>query len=84
MDSAKDFFKNVLMFIFLTQRETDYEWRGAERGRHRILSRLHALSCLHRAQRGARTHGLPDHDLSQSRTLNQPSHPGTRQKIFKI
>ena len=47
-----------------------------ERGRHRIQSRLQALSCLHKAQRGAWTHGPRDHDLSRSRTLNRLSHPG--------
>uniref|UniRef100_A0ABI7WV76 Cyclin-like domain-containing protein n=1 Tax=Felis catus TaxID=9685 RepID=A0ABI7WV76_FELCA len=40
------------------ERETEYEWaRGRERGKHRIRSRLLALSCQHRARRGARTHG---------------------------
>ena len=40
------------------------------------LNRLQALSCQHRARRGARTHELWDHDLSLSRTLNRLSHPG--------
>ena len=30
-----------------------------------------------RAQCRARTHGLRDHDLNQSRMLNRLSHPGT-------
>ena len=59
------------------------EWRrGTERGRHRIQSRLQALSCQHRDRRGAQTHKLQDHDLSQSRTLNQLSHPGTPVYLF--
>ena len=33
-------------------------------------------SCQHRAGRGARTHKLQDHDLSQSLMLNWLSHPG--------
>ena len=59
------------------ERETEHEQgRGRERGRHRIPSRLQALSCQHRARRGARTHGPRDHDLSRSQTLNRLSHPG--------
>ena len=42
----------------------------SERGRHRIWNRLQALSCQHRARRGAQTHGPRDHDLSRSRPLN--------------
>ena len=34
------------------------------------------MSCQHRARRGARAHEPRDHDLSQSWTLNQWSHPG--------
>ena len=52
---------------------------GSERGRHRIRNRLQALSHQPRARRGARTHGPRDRDLSQSRPLNQLSHPGTPQ-----
>ena len=72
------FFKNVRCFyLFLRQRETEHEQgRVRERGRHRIRSRLQALSCQHRAWCGAQTHGLWDHDLSGSRTLNRLSHPG--------
>ena len=40
---------------------------GSERGRHGIRNRLQALSCQHRARRGARTHGPRDHDPSWSR-----------------
>ena len=45
------------MVIFETERETeteteDEQGRGKETGRHRIRSRLQALSCQHRAQRG--------------------------------
>ena len=50
-----------------TEREGDTE---SEAG-----SRLQALSCRHRARRGARTHGLCDHDLSRSQVLNLLSHP---------
>ena len=65
------------VYLFLRQRETGCErGRGRERGRHRIGNRLQALSCQHRAQHGARTHGPRDHDLSRSRPLNQLSHPG--------
>ena len=45
--------------------------------RHRIWSKLQALSCQHGARCGAQTHDLWDHDLSQSWTLNWLSHPDT-------
>ena len=38
---------------------------GSERGRHRIRNRLQALSCQHKARRGARTHGPRDRDLAE-------------------
>ena len=50
--------------------------RERERERPRIQSRLPALSCQHRARRGAQTHELRDHNLGQSQSLNQLSHPG--------
>ena len=43
------------MFIFEKECE---QVRDRERGRHRIRSRLQALSCQHRARRGARTHKI--------------------------
>ena len=71
----KKIFFNV--YLFLRQRETQHEWgRGRERGRHRIGSRLQALSHQPRARRGAQTRGPRDRDLSWSRTLNWLSHPG--------
>ena len=73
--SIFSFFK--CFYLFLKERETEREQgRSRERGRHRIWSRLQALSCQARARCGARTHELWDHDLSLSRTLNQLSHPG--------
>ena len=70
-------FFNVYLFLI------EHEWgRGRERGRPRIRSRLQALSCQHRARRGARTHRLRDHDLSRSRTLNRLSHPGALTNTF--
>ena len=39
-------------------------------------SRLQAPSCQHRARCGVWTHKPWDHDLSQSQTLSQLSHPG--------
>ena len=57
------FFKRF--YLFLGQRETEHErGRDRERGRHRIGSRLQALSHQPRAQRRARTHGPRDRDLS--------------------
>ena len=59
------FSKFFKMFIFDRERETEHEWgRGRERGRHRIGSRLQALSCQHRARPRAQTHKPRDHDLS--------------------
>ena len=70
----KNFF---LTFIHFWESETEHEWRrGRERGRHRIWSRLQALSHQHRAWCGAWTHKLRDHDLSRSQTLSRLSHPG--------
>ena len=82
-DKMPHIFKNFLMFIYLSERERESpskgcrQGRGRERGRHRIQSRLQALSCQHRAPHGARTHEPRDHDLSWSRALNWLSHPGT-------
>ena len=42
-----------LMFIYFWDRETEHErGRVRERGRHRMWSRLQALSCQHRADAG--------------------------------
>ena len=74
------FFLREIFFLMFFSREstrTREEGRNRERGRHRIGSRLQAPSCQRRARRGARTHGLRDHDLSRSRTLNRRrSRPG--------
>ena len=72
------------MFIYFWERQREHEQgrgRVRERGRHRIWSRLLALSCQHRARCGAWTHELWDHDLSQSQMLNQLSHPGTPRNL---
>ena len=73
------------MFIYYWETERDRAWGGeGQRGGDRIGSRLQDPSCQHRARHGARTHKLQDHDLNQSRTLNQLSHPGTPppKKVF--
>ena len=51
-----------------------------EGGRHRIPRKLQALSWHLRSLCRVQTHRLRDHDLSQSRTLNQLSHPGAHNK----
>ena len=73
----------IVLFFFLTfiyfwdrERQSMNRGRSRERGRHRIWNRLQDLRCQHRSRRGAQTHGPWDHDLSRSRTLNRPSHPG--------
>ena len=71
-------FKNFFLLIFIFERKTEHEWgRGRERGRHRIQSRLQALSCQHRARCRVQTHEPWGHDLSRSWTLNWLNHPGT-------
>ena len=53
------FIKIFLMFIYFWERERDRIWVGKGqkgRGRHRVWNRLQALSCQHRARRGAQTH----------------------------
>ena len=70
-----------LMFIYFWDREREQE-RGRERRKHKIWSRLQALSCQLRVQNGAQIYELRDHDLSQSQTLNQLSHLGTPKYIF--
>ena len=64
LKSVRFFFFST--FIYFWDRETEHErGRGRERGRHRIGSRLQALSHQPRARRGARTHGLRDRDLAE-------------------
>ena len=69
------------MFTYFWERETEHE-KVRERGRYRIRSRFQALSCLHRAPCGARTHEPWDHGLSRSQRLNQLSHPCTPEVNF--
>ena len=66
------FFIFLNVSLFLRERETEHkQGKGRERGRHGIWS-----SCQHRAWCGAQTHEPGDHNLSQSQTPNQLSHPG--------
>ena len=69
----------LLMFVYFWDRVRAPVGEGRERegGRHRIWSRLQALSCQRRAQRGVQTHELWDHDLSRSQTPNRLNHPAT-------
>ena len=75
--------EELCLFVCLFLREREHKpGRVRGRGRHRIRSRLQSLSCQHRAQRGAWTHEPRDHDMSQSQTLNQLSHPGTSEELL--
>ena len=70
-----------MFFLVLRERERErMSGGGAERGRHRIQSRLQAPRCQHRAQHRAWPHEPWDHDLSWSQPLNQLSHPLTPAK----
>ena len=83
LPTAVIFFGNFLK-IYLFLRETEHKWgRARERRRHRIRSKLQALSCQHRAQRWARTRKPWDHDLSQGQMLNWLSHPSASNSCHK-
>ena len=79
----KKLLKFFLLFIYIWEREREGERErsmsggGAERRRHRIWSRLLALSCQHRIWCKAQIHKQRDHDLSQSQMLNWLSHSST-------
>ena len=74
-----NFFNVFLKFI--SERERQGQGAERERGRHRIQSRLQALSCQPRVRRGAETHEPWDHDLSPSWPLNWLSHPGAPKNV---
>ena len=72
-----NYFFNICLFLRDRERQSMSEGRAErERVGHRIRSRLQALSCQHRARRGAQPHQRQDHNLSRSQTFNQLSHPG--------
>ena len=76
-----------MISVFCWNRCVTIVWIDKSAGRierHRIQSRLQALSCQHRAWCGAQTHELWDHDLRQSRTLNWLGHPGTPEFLVLI
>ena len=67
------------MVIYFCKRERDRAQAGEGQREQETqnLKQFQAPSCWHRAQRGAQTHELRDHNLSGSWVLNQLSHPGT-------
>ena len=70
-------FKIFNVYLFLIERERQsVSGGGAERGKHRIQSKLQALSCHHRPWCRAWTHKPQGHDLRRSQTLKWLSHPG--------
>ena len=73
-----------LTFIFEREKERVGGGRGRERGRHRIWSRLQALSCQHRAWHGPQMREPQDHDLNQSWMLDGLSHQAPLPLSFKI
>ena len=80
--SERCFFFFKFIYFWDRERQSMNGGGGRERGRHRIGSRLQALSHQPRARHGAWTHGPRDHDLSWSRTLNRLSHPGAPEVLF--
>ena len=70
------FYLKKIFFTFIYFWETAWAREGQRERETQNSKQLWALSCQHRARRGARTHGPWDHDLSQSRTPNWLSHPG--------
>ena len=64
--------KNVYLFIL---RETEHK-QGRGRDKREKENPKQAPCCQHRAQHGAWTHKLRDHDLSRNQELNGLSHPG--------
>ena len=78
---------NVYFWERERERERERTWAGGgrERGRHRIRRRLQALSCQHRARRGAQTHELWDRDLRWGQRLKRQSrHPGAPQNGISL
>ena len=74
----KGVFFLIFLFVCLFLRERECMSRGgAERGRHRIWSRIQAQRCQHRAWHGVWTHQMWDHDLSRRQTFNRLSQPGS-------
>ena len=82
MKNLKKIFFNA--YWFLRERQS-VSGQGAERGRHRIWSRLQALSYQHRARCGTQTHEPWVHYLSRNQRLNQlsPQAPHQNEKLFK-
>ena len=92
--SAKNLFKKNIFNVYFWEREREREseskpeqGRDRERGRHRMWSRLQALSCQHRAWGRTQAYKSGDHDLSQCWTLNRagawaPRHPAKYLSTF--
>ena len=80
---TQSFFLFFYFFSRLFTFETEHErGRVRERGRHRIWNRLQALSRQPTAWRGARTHGLRDHDLSQVGRLTDWATQAPQNTVF--
>ena len=82
--------KKLMLILFLRKRERERErerkreqGRGREEGRHRIWSRLQALSCQHSPKWGTRTHEQRGHDLSQSWRLTDWATQAPLDQSFK-
>ena len=72
--STTSLLKIFLIVLFSFWERDSMSSGGAERGRHRIRSKLQDPSSQHRPWHGARIHEPRDYDLSRNRMLNQLSH----------
>ena len=81
-NSFKKHFVNLFdVYLFFERQSTSGKGAAREGDTQREGDRLQALSCQHRAWRGAQTHKPRGHDLSWSQTPNQLSYPGTPNDI---
>ena len=72
--SPLDDYTRLLFFLILILFLRDRSWMGQREKETKDLKQ--AAHSQHRARCGAGSHQLRDHDLSQSSTLDQLSHPG--------
>ena len=70
------------VYFYFWDRERAWTREGQRERETQNPKQAPSSGCQHRAQRGARTHGVWDHDLSRSQMLNRLSHPGALSSAF--